>query len=128
MSAIDVVRSLDHNLLATGEQSIDVVGLFRDPRTSADLPRRLTLRDPPLGFTQEADDLLSRLPLPCHLHISSGDFGNSRIRSSHLVPDRGSRPAVFTLRRMLARTSSHMLRSAHARLRKSDFESHCTIS
>src|SRR4029078_7763897 len=69
-----------------------VVGLFRDPRTPADLPRRLALRDPHLGFTQEADDLLSRLPLPCHLPISSRDFGNSRIRSSHLVPVQGSRP------------------------------------
>src|SRR4029078_6111897 len=69
-----------------------VVGLFRDPRTPADLPRSLALRDPHLGFTQEADDLLSRLPLPCHLHISSRDFGNSRIRSSHLVPHQGSRP------------------------------------
>src|SRR5262245_31180373 len=47
-----------------------VVGLLRDPRTAADLARRLPLRDPNFGFKQEADDLLRRLPLPCHLHIS----------------------------------------------------------
>src|SRR4029078_13170550 len=77
-----------------------VVGLFRDPRTPADLPRSLALRDPHLGFTQEADDLLSRLPLPCHLHISSRDFGNSRIRSSHLVPHQGSRPLPFAVQEL----------------------------
>src|SRR5688572_1133743 len=47
-----------------------VVGLLRDPCATADLARSLPLREPHFGFTQEADDLLRRLPLPCHVQIS----------------------------------------------------------
>src|SRR6185312_13947766 len=42
-----------------------IIGLLRDPGAPADLARRLPLRDPHYRFTQEANDLLRRLPLPC---------------------------------------------------------------
>jgi len=32
------------------------------------------LRDPHFGFTQEADDLFRRLPLPCQLILRELDF------------------------------------------------------
>ena len=53
---------------------------------------RLTLAQLYLSFSQHADDLFCRVPLPCHSIVSSSEVRNSRIRSIRMVPSLGSRP------------------------------------
>jgi hypothetical protein len=86
MSAIDVVRTCNI-LLATGEQSIHVVGLLRDPDAAADLAYGIALPEPDLRLTQDRDDLFGRSSLPCHVLVSIQEVGNSRIRNQSLGSD-----------------------------------------
>ncbi len=67
-----------------------LIALFRDPKRSTDPSDRLAPAQPNLSLPKQGDDLFRRISLPCHILVSSSEFGNSRIRSVNVVPFRGA--------------------------------------